>query len=208
MEFRTFFSDPNTMANSGINAMGVKIIACIITSIAIVISLDLDIIFFMCAVILFPIISLIIDTILYLFKDKIWTTLPDSVPDDLQITPEQLLEYAKNLPKIRLMRFLTCWIFMVFVNWYNTGWFLFTNITTTITFGFIFCSAFDDWWLHIFKITKPNFSPKNVTQTEFDRKYAEARESTRRSMEDIAKRSDATSPGSPAWFSQQYFNSR
>lgn len=206
MEFRTFLNNPNTMVNAGINTMGAKIITCLITSTGINLYFN-NLQFILCTVVLYPIIGLIFDIILYVFKDKIWTTLPRSVSSDLEITPEQLLAYAKNLPKIRLMRFLTCWVFMVFVDWDNTGWFLFFNIMITITFGFAFCSIFDDGWLNIFKLTKPKFSSE-TKEAEFEVEFCEDEESTRRSMECIAKCSNATFPGSSAWFAQQHFNSR
>jgi hypothetical protein len=208
MELKTFFSNPKIMASSGFIAMGLKIIVAIIVSIIINLHFNKPHIFG-CAVILFPIVALIFDIILYLLKDKIWTTLPDAIPDDWQITPEQLLAYAKHLPKTRLMRLLTCWVSLIFVDWNNTGgWFFIVDTMATITLCFLFSAFLDGVWLHIFKLKVPMFPLKPVSSSERDLDFQSARESTRRSAERIAKYSDASSPGSPAWFAQQHFNSK
>jgi len=201
MKFKTFFSNPKVMALSGIIAMLLKII--IAGCISIIINLYMNIHhLFSCALILFPIVALISDLILYLFKNIIWTKLPDLIPEDWQITPAQLLEYAKNLPKVRLMRFSTCWIFMVFFSG-GRGWFFLIDLMATITLGFLFCSFLDAVWLKIFKLTIPEFPLKSMDTTK-THQFMNSAEYARR----IARDSDVSYPGSTAWFSQQYFNSR
>ena len=207
MELKAFFSNPKIMASSGFIAMGLKIIVAIIVSIIINLHFNKPHIFG-CAVILFPIVALIFDIILYLLKDKIWTTLPDAVPDDWQITPEQLLAYAKHLPKIRLMRLLTCWVSLIFIDWNNTGrWFFMVDTMATITLGFLFSAFLDGVWLNIFKLKAPEFPLKQATTTKRDLEFRSARESTRRLAEKIAKNSDVNSPGSLAWFARHHLDS-
>ena len=207
MELKTFFSNPKIMASSGFIAMGFKMIVSIILSIIINFHFNKSHIFGG-AVILFPIIALIFDIILYLLKDKIWTTLPDAVPDDWQISPEQLLAYAKHLPKTRLMRLLICWISLIFVDWNNPGgWFFIVDTMATITLGFLFSAFLDGVWLHIFNLKVPMFPLKPVSSTARDLEFQSARESTRRLAEKIAKNSDVNSPGSLAWFARHHLDS-
>ncbi len=114
--------------------------------------------FFFWLFISYPIIALIVDVILYLNKDKIWTTLPNNVPSEWETTPEQLLTYAKHLPKIRLMRFLTCWVLIPMMTSYNSkGGLLLVESLNALAIGFVFFSFFDVVWLYIFKIKRPEF---------------------------------------------------
>lgn len=119
MEFKTLLTKPKIMALSGLITMGCKLVIAGI--LAIVLNLCITNEFFFWMFISYPIVALIVDIALYINKDKIWTTLADNVPSEWETTPEKLLAYTKNLPKIRLMRFfnllgfnsvyaIKCWV--------------------------------------------------------------------------------------------------
>lgn len=156
MEFRTLLIKPKIMAYSGIIAMFFKFFVIIV----IMVVSGVPMLFF-----LYPIVAFIVDIILYVYKDNIWTTLPENIPSNWEITQEQLLEYSKNLPKIRLMRFLTCWMYIPILNINGACKLTISNIITRneciedlmtmISAGFLLSSYFDEIWLYILKIKKP-----------------------------------------------------
>ena len=159
--------------------------------------------------ILYPIVALIFDVILYLYKDKVWTTLPDNVPSEWETTPEQLLEYVKYLPKIRLMRFLTCWFAIPFVP-LNIGWLLIVEVLTRLAIGFFICSLFDMVWVNIFKLKQPALIRNSVEQQKnlalWNRRLDEDFNSSISAQ--LSRNCNSTAAGSSAWYAQQAFNSR
>ena len=208
MEFRTFFSNPKFMALSGLITMGCKLVVA--GSLAIVMSFCMNKnVFFAGAFILYPIVALICDIALYVNKDKIWTTLPNNVSSDWQTTPEQLLEYAKNLPKIRLMRFLTCWFLIPFID-FGAGWMIVVSTMIAIAMGFVVCSLFDLAWVNIFKLKKPALIRNSVEQQKnlalWNRRLDEDFNSSISAQ--LARNCNSTAAGSSAWYAQQAFNSR
>jgi len=207
MDFRTFFSNPKIMALSGLITVGCKLIVA--GSIALVMNLCITDAFFFWGFILYPIVGLIFDVILYLYKDKIWTTLPDNVSSDWQTTPEQLLKYAKHLPKIRLMRFLTCWFLIPFMP-PNTGWLVIIETLIRLGVGFSICSLFDLVWVNIFKLKKPVLFKNTIEQQKNIDWWNKQLEDDFNSIiiAQLSRNSNATAVGSSAWFAQQAFNSR
>jgi len=208
MEFRTLLSKPKVMALSGLITMGCKLIVA--GSLAIVMSFCMNKnVFFAGTFILYPTIALIFDITLYVNKDKVWTTLPDNVPSEWQTTQEQLLTYAKNLPKIRLMRFLTCWFLIPFID-FGSGWMLVVSIMIALAMGFVVCLLFDLVWVNIFKLTKPALIRNSVEQQKnlalWNRRLDEDFNS--RISEQLARNCNATAVGSSAWYAQQHFHSR
>ena len=150
-------------------------------------------------------VAVTIDLNLYRLKDKLWNILPEpnSIPAYWEITPEQLLQYAKYLPKVRLMRFLSCWFLIPFVS-FNNGLVLVAQIMAAIAIGFVFSALFDGVWLNIFKLKRPQFPIKIVDIPYTRTNFCNTADIAQRVLRD----SDATAPGSPAWFAQQAFNSR
>ena len=208
MEFRTLLSKPKVMALSGLITMGCKLIVA--GSLAIVMRFCMNKnVFFAGTFILYPTIALIFDITLYVNKDKVWTTLPDNVPSEWQTTQEQLFTYAKNLPKIRLMRFLTCWFLIPFID-FGTGWMIVVSIMIAIAMGFVVCSLFDLVWVNIFKLKKPALIRNSVEQQKnlalWNRRLDEDFNS--RISEQLARNCNSTAVGSSAWYAQQAFNSR
>ena len=202
MEFKTLLTKPKIMALSGLITMGCKLVIAGI--LAIVLNLCITDEFFFWMFISYPIVSLIVDVALYINKDKIWTTLADSVPSEWETTPEQLLAYTKNLPKIRLMRFLTCWILIPIVTSDNSkGGLLLVESLNVLAAGFVLCSFFDVVWLNIFKIKRPEFIFKYLDNSEkmHDRIVDGM-------VRQISRDNNPIAAGSPAWFAQQAFNSR
>jgi len=139
-------------------------------------------------------IGLTIDIFLYVFRDRIWKNLSNTafIPENWQITTEQLQQYAKNLPKARFTRFLTIFILMPF---FLKEW-VAEEMLKAFVIAFVFSILFDRCWLKFFKIQAPKFSNNRQTNNLWDR-----------SGQDISKQMDATIPGSTAWFSMQNINS-
>lgn len=63
----------------------------------------------------YPVVALIVDIVLYRFKDKLWHPLPPNtiLPREWKITALELVQYAKQSPKIRLLRLRFIPILMV-----------------------------------------------------------------------------------------------
>ncbi len=209
MEFKTLLNKPKIMALSGIIAMGCKLVMAGILAVVMSFCMNKNV-FFAGTFILYPIVALIFDIALYLNKDKIWETLPENVPGEWNSTPEQLLAYAQNLPKIRLMRFLICWISVPFID-LGKGWMVVVSIMTAVAMGFVVCALFDIVWVKKFKLTKPVLIRRSDEQQENleDEWYEEMEEDD---FDDIsgqlARNCNATVVGSSAWFAQQHFHSR
>ena len=210
MEFKTLLTKPKIMALSGIIAMVCKLVMAGI--LAVILNLCITNEFFFWMFISYPIIALIVDVILYLNKDKIWTTLPNNVPSEWKTTPEQLLTYTKHLPKIRLMRFLTCWIVVpMIISDDSKGCLLLLKALHALAVGFFLWSLFDIVWVKKFKLTKPVLIRGSDEQQENleDEWYEEMEEDD---FDDIsgqlARNCNATAVGSSAWFAQQHFHSR
>ena len=208
MEFKTLLTKPKIMALSGLITMGCKLVVAGILAIVMSFCMNKNV-FFAGAFILYPIVALIFDIALYLNKDKIWTTLPDNVPSEWNSAPQQLLAYAQNLPKIRLMRFLICWISIPFID-LDKGWMFVVSIMTAVAMGFVVCSLFDMVWLNIFKLTKPALIRNTVEQQKNLARWNKQLDDdfNSRIREQLARNCNATAVGSPAWFAQQHFHSR
>jgi hypothetical protein len=150
MEFKTLLTKPKIMALSGIIAMGCKLVMSGILAVILNLCITNEFFsweFFFLLFISYPMVALIVDVILYLNKDKIWTTLPNNVPREWETTSEQLLTYTKNLPKIRLMRFLNCCVLIL--------WMPLDFLSLSIFIGFFIGSFFDVVWVNIFKLKQP-----------------------------------------------------
>jgi len=207
MEFKTLLTKPKIMALSGIIAMGCKLVVAGI--LAVILNLCITNEFFFWMFISYPIVGLIFDIALYLNKDKIWTTLADSVPSEWETTPEQLLAYTKNLPKIRLMRFLTCWIIIPFMP-SNVGLLLIIEALSRLAIGFFICSLFDVVWVNIFKLKQPALIRNTIEQQKNLARWNKQLDDdfNCRISAQLARNCNATAVGSPAWFAQQHFHSR
>ena len=101
----------------------------------------------------YPFVALILDVLLYAFRNRFWQSLPTNVliPEDWKISPAELEQYAKVLPKARLMRVLTSPLLMlVFIQ----KWYL---LMAFVGFAFFFFIGvlFDSWWLSFFKVKTP-----------------------------------------------------
>ena len=206
MELKTFFSNPKIMASSGLLAMLLKVIVTSLIAIFITCFIGKKA-FTGIFIIIFPMVALAIDLNLYRLKDKLWNILPEpnSIPVDWEITPEQLFQYAKYLPKVRLMRFVSCWFLIPFVPFGN-GLVLVAQIMAAIAIGFVFSALFDGIWLNIFKLKRPGFPIKFVKNATFS-KYIDDCDANR-VREQILRNNNPIAVGSPAWFAQQAFNSR
>lgn len=196
------FNDPKVMAYSGLIAMVPKIATTLIFSLITALLMSKPQAILALMVLWYPVAGSLIDLQLYKLKDKLWNKLPTNIPEQWDITPEQLLTYAKHLPKIRLMRWIGCWIILPLIPFMDSGneWpFL---IIPSIAEGFFIVSLFDNFWLNKFKIKKSKLITKYSafpTRNKVD--FWNDLERTRRI-------NDATFPGSPAWFAQQAFNSK
>lgn len=206
MEFKTLLTKPKIMALSGIIALGCKFFLAVIM--ASLLNLWTTEVFFFWAFISYPIVALIVDVILYLNKDKIWTTLADNVPSEWETTPEQLLAYTKNLPKIRLMRFLTCWIVIPFMP-SNVGLLLIIEALSRLAIGFFICSLFDVVWVNIFKLKQPALIRNTVEQQKNLARWNKQLDDDFNSRMQLqyARDRNAGIAGTSAWFAQQHIDS-
>lgn len=207
MEFKTLLTKPKLMALSGLITMGCKLVVAGILAIALNLCITNEFFFWM--FISYPIVGLIVDIALYINKDKIWTTLADKVPSEWETTPEQLLAYTKNLPKIRLMRFSTCWIIIPFMP-SNVGLLLIIEALSRLAIGFFICSLFDVVWVNIFKLKQPALIRNTVEQQKNLARWNKQLDDdfNSRIRDQLARNCNATAVGSPAWFAQQHFHSR
>lgn len=207
MEFRTLLTKPKIMALSGLITMGCKLVIAGI--LAIVLNLCITNEFFFWMFISYPIVGLIVDITLYINKDKIWITLADNIPSEWESTPEQLLAYTKNLPKIRLMRFLTCWVLIPLMP-SNVGLLLIIEALSRLAIGFFICSLFDGVWVNIFKLKQPALIRNTVEQQKNLARWNKQLDDdfNSRVREQLARNCNPIAAGSLAWFAQQAFNSR
>ncbi len=206
MEFRTLLTKPKIMALSGLITIGCKLVIAGI--LAIVLNLCITNEFFFWMFISYPIIGLIVDIALYINKDKIWTTLADNVPSEWETTPEQLLAYTKNLPKIRLMRFLTCWIIIPFMP-SNVGFLLIIEALSRLAIGFFICSLFDVVWVNIFKLKQPALISNTVEQQKNLARWNKQLDDDFNSRMQLQYSRDRNAgiAGTSAWFAQQHVDS-
>lgn len=115
-------------------------------------------------IISYPFVALFVDVLLYLFRNRLWQPLPDTtiIPPEWDISATKLEQYAKNLPKARLMRVVTSFALMLlFIPLIIQE----KNIAMTVFGGFVFLffisALFDPIWYRFFKIEKPRiFKPK------------------------------------------------
>lgn len=135
--------------------------------------------------------SFIIDLMLMLNKDKLWQALREDVviPTEWKISKQELLEYARNIPKVRLMRFLICWVLVPTVDFTTKSAFI--DALAMYCSGFLLSIFLDGVWLKIFKLKRPEFLFKEINRT-YDLNLNEMMEKERRD-------SDPYSPGSSAW---------
>lgn len=206
MEFKTLLTKPKIMALSGLIAMGCKLVIAGI--LAIVLNLCITNEFFFWMFISYPIVGLIVDIALYINKDKIWTTLADNVPSEWETTPEQLLAYTKNLPKIRLMRFSTCWIIIPFMP-SNVGLLLIIESLSRLAIGFFICSLFDVVWVNIFKLKQPALIRNTVEQQKNLARWNKQLDDDFNSRMQLQYSRDRNAgiAGTSAWFAQQHVDS-
>lgn len=206
MEFKTLLTKPKIMVLSGLITMGCKLVVAGI--LAIVLNLCITNEFFFWMFISYPIVALIVDIALYINKDKIWTTLADNVPSQWETTPEQLLAYTKNLPKIRLMRFLTCWIVIPFMP-SNVGLLLIIEALSRLAIGFFICSLFDVVWVNIFKLKQPALIRNTVEQQKNLARWNKQLDDDFNSRMQLqyARDRNAGIAGTSAWFAQQHIDS-
>lgn len=207
MEFKTLLTKPKIMALSGLITMGCKLVVAGILAIVMSFCMNKNV-FFAGAFILYPIVALIFDIALYLNKDKIWATVPDNVPSEWNSTPQQLLAYAQNLPKIRLMRFLICWILIPFID-LDKGWMFVVSIMIAVAMGFVVCSFFDVVWLNIFKLTKPALIRNTVEQQKNLARWNKQLDDDFNSRMQLqyARDRNVGIAGTSAWFAQQHIDS-
>lgn len=135
--------------------------------------------------------SFIIDLMLMLNKDKLWQALREDVviPTEWKISKQELLEYARNIPKVRLMRFLICWVLVPTVDF--TAKSAFIDALAMYCSGFLLSIFLDGVWLKIFKLKRPEFLFKEINRT-YDLNLNEMMEKERRDR-------NPYSPGSSAW---------
>jgi hypothetical protein len=192
----TLFSNPKFMAGAGLIAMLPKFLVTSLLTFGLACLLKKPQFINTLFIVLYQIVGAIIDVALYRFKDPIWQTLPSNIPPDWEITPEQLLEYAKHLPKIRLMRFFCCWILIPFMT-NDNGALLLSG--SDLLLGIFFAAFFDAIWLQDFKIKRPNFPIKFVNNNLSNNSshiFDDLEETSKR----LAKMNDPCFPGSPAWY--------
>jgi len=140
-------------------------------------------------VVLYPFVGIVVDVALYLFRDNIWTSPPKatSIPEEWLIDPDELLKYAKELPKVRLMRILTCWVFLPFLTFSEPDKLMLLEIIVVLSIGFFVSIIFDSAWLKFFRIKKRFSIDPECVLSSIEEGFEQSRDT------------DSTSPGSSAW---------
>ena len=198
---KEIFANPKVMASSGLLAMvpkGIFTGTLAITMGVLVRKNNFWPLFF----VVYPTIGILFDIFLYSFRDKLWKTLPkpDAIPENWETSSEKLLQYAKQLPKVRLMRLLGSLLFLPFLDFDRCSMAL--VIFAGLTGGYFICVLFDWVWLSVFKLKRPSFPFKIVVTTRSrDTSYLD--EMTARN----SRQNDATAPGSSAWYAQKNLDS-
>ena len=197
MVLKDAFTNPKVMALSGLLAMVPKSILAGVLAVFMGIFLRKSgfwpFFFFM-----YPIVGTIFDIMLYKFKDKLWKTLPESaaIPKDWKISSEQLLQFAKQLPKVRLMRLLGCLLMLFFVPFEGS---IFLKILTVPINGYFICVFFDWIWLRAFKLKRPSFLIKSVNKS----KPSDFKDPFERRRLEILRESDPYLAGTSAWVARK-----
>ena len=197
MKLKNFFSDPKVMACSGLLAMVPKLLITSLIMTVIILLTKKPRAAGAVFIVIYPIVGTMLDVTLHLIKDQFWHKLPTNIPADWAITAAQLLAYAKYLPKVRLMRFCSCWMLLPFIT-FDKDVLLLT--ISALAVGFFVAALFDWLWLKIFNIKKPKFPIRfvnsacqhNLWDIDMDRLRKE-----------VASNSDSTAVGSPAWYSSK-----
>ena len=111
--------------------------------------------------ILYPAVGLTMDLLLHVNRKKIWRWTPDpsTIPIDWKMTPEALLNYAVNGPKVRLMRLVACWTPVTVAMMPLSAPFdasMLLEIMVGFGLGFFFFALFDHLWASVLNIKIPS----------------------------------------------------
>jgi len=208
-----FLKQPKAFAYAGFLAMIPKLIISL--SIGVVLSVlarrNACFALFMLS---YPFVALIVDGLLYVFRNRLWKPLPDNavIPPEWQIEATELEKYAKNLPKIRFMRLATVFVLMlIFVFPFATEKSIFTTLFHELWFFFFISVLFDPVWRRVLKIKKPkilNSVNANVSESDvsddFDmNEFDDLDPMEPGSMAWNNAQTDPSIPGTPAWTMQQ-----
>ncbi len=195
---KNFFQDPKTFAYADFWAMVPKWALSTLLALTLAILLKKIDVFFAFLLILYPFVALTVDVFLYAFRNRLWKPLPDNViiPTEWNITACELEQYAKILPKARLMRVLSSLpLIAVLIHTWD-----FLMALVGFIFFFFVGALFDSSWLTFFKITEPKLFTikryptnreshfKHTEHDEYDIKY------------DLSDDTDPTTPGTTAWY--------
>ena len=188
---KNFLQDPKTFAYADFWAMVPKWALSTLLALTLAILVKKIDVFFAFLLIFYPFVALMVDVFLYAFRHRLWKPLPNDViiPTEWNITASELEQYAKILPKARLMRALTSPPLMaVFIQ----EWDLLMAIVGFVFFFFVGI-LFDSSWLTFFKVTEPKLFKTRPRVADPD-------------WEDFRHRFDAIDPkilGSSAWTREQ-----
>lgn len=197
MKLKNFFMDPKIMACSGLLLPKLLITSLIVTVIILLTKkLGRACAFF---ILIYPVIAASFDIILHRLKHQLWQ-LPSDVPEDWSITREQLLAYAKYLPKVRLMRCCSCWVLLPFITFAADPLLL---TISTLAVGFFVASLFDWLWLKIFNIKKPNF-PIRFVKSSCQHNLCDI--DIDELSQEIARNNDPCAVGSVAWSASRHLD--
>jgi hypothetical protein len=190
---RAFLKQPKAFAYAGFLAMIPK--ALISLSIGITLSvLTGKNVCLSLAIVIYPFIALMVDGLLYGLKDRLWQPLASNalIPSEWEINAQELEQYARNLPKVRLMRLASIVLLMlIFALPFAGEQNIFITLFTGSSNLFFLSVCFDPLWRRVLKIKAPNILQLNTS----DRANG-------LSMDDFDDL-DPTVPGSIAWNSRQ-----
>lgn len=198
---KEIFANPKVMASSGLLVMVPKGIFTGILAITMGVLIRKNN-FWPLFFVVYPTIGILFDIFLYSFRDKLWKTLPkpDAIPENWETSSEKLLQYAKQLPKVRLMRLLGSLLFLPFLDFDRGSMAL--VIFSGLTGGYFICVLFDWVWLSVFKLKRPSFPFKIVVTTRSrDTSYLDEMSNN------ATKQNNPCIPGTSAWFAQKNLDS-
>ncbi len=193
---RAFLKQPKAFAYAGFLAIIPKCLIGLSIGIAVSVSVQKNICVSL-LIVSYPFIALMVDGLLYGLKDRLWQPLASNalIPSEWEINAQELEQYARNLPKVRLMRVATIAVLLLIFGFplakeQNILIELFTGFLNF----FVLSACFDPLWRRVLQIKAPNILQLNTSENDTSNGFK---------MMDDFDDLDPTVPGSIAWNRRQ-----
>ena len=192
---RAFLKQPKAFAYAGFLAIIPKFLIGLSIGIAVSVSVQknacLDVL-----IVSYPFVALIVDGLLYGLRHRLWQPLGSNalIPPEWEINAQELEQYARNLPKVRLMRVATVAVLLLIcVSPVSEEQHILIELFTKFWRFFCLSVCFDPLWRRVLQIKAPNILQLNTSANDRANGFK---------MDDFDDL-DPTVPGSIAWNSRQ-----